>query len=106
MEVTPLRPNQIAGGEDGPILRKHDFHERTPLWYYILREAELQGESTRLGEVGSRIVGEVFFGLLDGDPNSFRSKRPDWTPNLPSADPGSFTMVDLLRLVDEVNPIG
>lgn len=106
MELKPLRPNQVAGGPDGQTLREHGFHERTPLWYYVLREAEVQGERKRLGEVGSRIVGEVFFGLLQGDPNSFLSKQPDWTPELPAADPGEFTMADLLRFVGDLNPIG
>jgi hypothetical protein len=50
-------------------------------------------------------VGEVFFGLLEGDPNSFLSRRPDWTPTLPSAAPGNITVADLLRFVNEINPI-
>lgn len=106
MGITPLRPNQIASGDDGEILREHGFHQRTPLWYYILKEAELQGEGERLGEIGSRIVGEVFVGLIEGDPHSFLAKRPDWTPTLPSATPGTFTMADLLKFVGEINPIG
>jgi hypothetical protein len=109
MEVTPLTPAQVAPQGNQvvtPVLRRHGFDEETPLWYYILREARLQGGGNRLGEVGSRIVAEVFFGLLEGDPNSFLSKRPDWTPTLPSAVPNDFTMVDLLRFVDEINPIG
>jgi hypothetical protein len=106
LNVQTLMPNQIASGDDGEVLREHGFHERTPLWYYILKEAELQGDGRQLGEVGSRIVGEVFFGLLEGDPNSFLSRRPDWTPTLPSATQGNFTMADLLRFVNEINPIG
>jgi Animal haem peroxidase len=109
MGVTPLTPAQVAPQGNQvvtPVLRQHGFDERTPLWYYILREARLQGGGNRLGEVGSRIVAEVFFGLVEGDPNSFLSKRPDWTPNLPSAVPNDFTMADLLRFVDELNPIG
>ena len=110
MNVEPLTAGEVASGIDGPVLRKHGFDGRTPLWYYILKEAELRGEGRRLGEVGSRIVGEVFFGLLDGDPNSFRSKRPDWTPHLgasiPGASPRNFTMADLLRFVNEIDPIG
>jgi hypothetical protein len=110
MGAAQLAPDDIASGNDGEILRKHNFHQQTPLWYYILKEAELQGESVRLGEVGSRILGEVFHGLLEGDPNSFLSKQPDWTPNLssmiPGASPEDFKMVDLLRVVNEINPIG
>jgi hypothetical protein len=32
------------------------------------------------------------------------AERP-WTPTLPSANAGDFTMADLLRFVDDVNPI-
>jgi len=109
MGVTPLTPDEIAPQANQvvtPVLRQHGFHERTPLWYYILREARRQGGGNRLGEIGSRIVAEVFYGLLEGDPNSFLSKQPDWTPTLPSAVPGNFTMVDLLRFVNDINPIG
>ena len=106
ISVQALTPDEIASGDDGDILREHGFHERTPLWYYILKEAELQGEGRQLGGVGSRIVGEVFFGLLEGDPNSFLSMRRDWTPTLPSVTEGNFTMVDLLRFVNDINPIG
>jgi hypothetical protein len=51
-------------------------------------------------------VGEVFFGLLEGDPNSFLSRQRDWMHTLPSATQGTFTMADLLRFVNEINPIG
>jgi hypothetical protein len=109
MGVEPLTPAQVAPQGNQvvtPVLRKHDFDEQTPLWYYVLREARLQGSGNRLGEVGSRIVVEVFFGLLEGDPNSFLSRQPDWTPTLPSAEPNDFTMSDLLRFVGDINPIG
>lgn len=87
MGVTTLTPAEIASGDDGETLRQHGFHETTPLWYYVLKEAEVQGGGKQLGEVGSRIVAEVFVGLLEGDPYSFLSKRPDWTPTPPSTTP-------------------
>ncbi len=103
--ATVLTSAEIASGDDGEVLRQHGFDENTPLWYYVLKEADLQRDGKRLGEVGSRIVGEVFVGLLEGDPNSFLSRQPDWVPTLPSATPGDFTMADLLTFVDDVNPI-
>lgn len=106
MEVTALGPEEVASGEDGPLLREHGFHERTPLWYYVLKEAELQSSGQRLGAVGSRIVAEVFFGLIEGDRTSFLANGRNWRPTLPSATPGSFTMPDLLRFVNDLNPIG
>ncbi|HEX2699771.1 MAG TPA: heme peroxidase family protein [Acidimicrobiales bacterium] len=69
----------------------------TPLWYYLLREAERLEGGTRLGPTGGRIVAEVLVGLLAGDPTSFLRVSPTWTPELPSAEPGRFTMADLLR---------
>jgi hypothetical protein len=78
---------------------------RTPLWYHVLKEAEVVSGGQRLGPVGARIVGEVFIGLLqlDGssDLNRFR-----WRPTLPrrnNAPAGDFRMVDLLTLA-KVDP--
>jgi len=52
----------------------------TPLWYYILREADVRMAGNRLGPVGARIVGEVLVGLLDLDPTSVRHAPEGWTP--------------------------
>lgn len=49
---------------------RQDFEQETPLWYYILHEAEVQGYGQRLGDVGGRIVAEVFIGLLQADSTS------------------------------------
>jgi len=69
----------------------------TPLWHYVLREAEVLNEGHRLGPTGGRIVAEVLLGLLRGDPSSFLNLAPEWKPELPAAEPGRFTMPDLLR---------
>lgn len=106
MRVAPMNPEDIASGPDGRIAKKHGFDRQTPLWYYILKEAQVQGKSQRLGEVGSRILSEVFVGLLAGDPESYLAQMPDWTPTLPAESPGTFTMADMLRFVDDLNPIG
>ncbi|MEM9773717.1 MAG: peroxidase family protein [Chloroflexota bacterium] len=50
------------------------------LWYYILKEADLQGDGNRLGKVGSAIVCATFAGLLTGDPNSYFNCEPCWHP--------------------------
>jgi hypothetical protein len=64
----------------------------TPLWYYILREADVRRAGNRLGPVGARIVGEVLVGLLDLDPSSVRHAPESWSP--------SATLVDLLTGLD------
>src|SRR5918997_1847661 len=38
-----------------------------PLWFYILKEAELCAGGRRLGPVGGTIVAETFVGMLQGD---------------------------------------
>lgn len=68
----------------------------TPLWYYILKEAEVRAGGEHLGPVGGRIVAEVLIGLLEADPESYRNAEPGWRPVLPSKEPGRFTMADLL----------
>ncbi len=73
------------------------FERSTPLWSYVLREAELSGRGQLVG-VGARIVGEVFLGLLMHDRNSYLSRNRRWRPTLPSRVPGTFRMVDLLTL--------
>ena len=56
------------------------WHGDTPLWYYILREADVRAGGNRLGPIGGRIVGEVLIGLLDLDARSVRHAPPDWGP--------------------------
>jgi Animal haem peroxidase len=77
-------------------MRDLGWEGETPLWYYILKEAEVQAGGERLGEVGGRIVAEVLLGLLEGDANSYLSLKPDWRPTLPGAYDGEFSMADLL----------
>ncbi|GAA0996391.1 heme peroxidase family protein [Acrocarpospora macrocephala] len=75
----------------------HGLPASTPLWYYILKEAEVAG-GLKLAGVGARIVGEVFIGLLQLDNASYLRTNPSWVPTLPrrSGGAGDFRMVDLL----------
>lgn len=77
-------------------LRPLDLDEDTPLWFYILREAETKAEGRRLGPVGGRIVAEVLIGVLEGDDSSYLRQDPDWEPTL--GRDGDFTIADLLRV--------
>ena len=89
----PLTPAETAELE--PL----NFHQSTPLWWYILKEALVQQKGRRLGKVGSRIIAEVFFGLLLSDENSYWSTDKNWKPTLPQRNGTigeNFTMTDLL----------
>ena len=64
---------------------------------YVLKEAELQQQGRRLGEVGGRIVAEVLLGVLGADPNSYINAAPGFQPAPPIApSPGLFRMSDLI----------
>ncbi|WP_156135096.1 peroxidase family protein [Arthrobacter sp. L77] len=82
----PPIPNARLG------LYEPEWGNKAPLWFYILKEAELQG-GRHLGPVGGRIVAEVILGLLSLDPDSYLNAHTRWTP----ADP-AFGMGDLLKM--------
>ena len=71
--IPPLTPDEVLGDDKGrPAVEElfrldHDAgvkmgEFKTPLWYYILKEAELQSKGARLGKVGSQLVAEVLAG--------------------------------------------
>ncbi|HLN87064.1 MAG TPA: peroxidase family protein, partial [Candidatus Limnocylindrales bacterium] len=95
MGVTPLGDNDLS--ELKSFLPS--FVRSTPLFYYVLKEAELLQDGLRLGPVGGRIVGEVFIGLLQLDPESYLNLQPSWLPTLPtfSGTPQGFRMIDFLK---------
>jgi Animal haem peroxidase len=76
---------------------EHAWPGGTPLWFYILKEAQHRGGGDRLGPVGGRIVAEVLIGLLRSDPASYLSLEPDWEPTLPAAGP-DYGLADLITL--------
>ena len=61
-------------------LKRLGFAEHTPLWYYILLEAEVEAIGLTLGTLGSRLVAEVIEAALNANPHSFVSQRADWMP--------------------------
>jgi hypothetical protein len=73
IKVTPLTAEQVGITSTG-------WNGETPLWYYILREADACTGGHRLGPVGGRIVAEVLVGLIDADPTSFRKNNQEWRP--------------------------
>src|SRR5260370_37399436 len=73
-----------------------DWPDETPLCLPILRAAAVRGGGDHLGEVGGRIVAEVIVGIIRNDPESYLANDPSWRPTLPSHQPDSFKIRDLL----------
>lgn len=122
---------RVGGSKDGlfrfvPI--PESLRKNTPLWFYVLAEAQEPlfrslssdpeyikngefdehkmlrgaGARTQLGWVGGRIVSEVFYGLLDSDPDSvFNSAPQGWKPILPKGAP--VVVRSLLKFADPSN---
>ncbi len=97
--LVPLSTAELAtaagSDEQVEVLDHAGFLDRTPLWYYLLAEAA-HGGGSHLGPVGSTIVAEVLIGLVRRSKDSILND-PTWAPTLPAAQPGTFTLADLLR---------
>jgi hypothetical protein len=96
--VSPLSKAQLRDGNNGADLdalsaeQRAAFLDHTPLWFYVLREAELNGG--KLSGVGARIVAETFHRAIEGSRFSI-IRDPAFRPSFgPDAD--TFDMRDLL----------
>ncbi|MGK5632238.1 peroxidase family protein [Streptomyces sp. URMC 123] len=119
MGIEPLTADQILVGHgnggallDGlPEPMRRDIVEHTPLWFYVLREAEVNPRRPgRLTGVGGHLVAEVFHRAMEGSAVSI-VRQPHWRPTLPAARRREFTMADLLLYAfegdaDQLNPLG
>ncbi|HTZ59700.1 MAG TPA: heme peroxidase family protein [Acidobacteriaceae bacterium] len=79
MQTKPLTPAELQGpaGDIQNAVIGGNFDTATPLWYYILREAEVQQGGNRLGSVGSRIVAETLTALVRRDGASYLNNLQD-----------------------------
>ena len=88
----------VLNASGGLLLKK------TPLWYYVLREAAVLKGGEQLGPVGSRIVAGTFVRILKRDATSYLNVSGGFTPSLPSATPGAFTFADLVNFAGVTQP--
>ncbi|MDQ4143795.1 MAG: heme peroxidase family protein [Actinomycetota bacterium] len=92
MGIDPLTDEQLGITQTNAV-----FEGNAPLWFYVLKEADVCAGGKKLGPVGGRIVTEVLLGLLKGDSSSFINVHPNWTPTL--GDGSDFKMADLIKFV-------
>ena len=103
LSIAPLTEDELQEGNSDELnqhLSDSGFLQKTPLWYYVLKEAEVQAQGNSLGEVGSRIVAGTLIGQLRNDPTSYLNALHPWRPEqgvlLPDGRP-IRSMKDFLR---------
>jgi hypothetical protein len=92
----PANEITLLNSNGGILLNK------TPLWYYILREASVLNSGNSLGPLGAKIVADTFIRILKRDSESYLNKIGGFTPFLPSDVLGEFTVTDIIKF-SEVN---
>ena len=107
--ITPMTEAELTSGllaDEIAVLNSNSklLLKKTPLWYYVLREAAVLGGGNQLGPVGGRIVAETFVRILKRDAGSFLNVSGGFSPILPSAMPGEFTVADLLNFAGVTQP--
>jgi hypothetical protein len=82
--LTTSQLTQDTCDHTGSILCKIGFEQNTPLFYYLLKEAEINAAGLTLGPIGSHIVFEVIQEALEADPDGYTSlvgtkwRLPSW----------------------------
>jgi hypothetical protein len=98
VSLTKLTRTQLRDGSNGADLdsltqvQRDAVLTKTPLWFYILREAERN--DGKLDGVGARIVAETFHRAIQGSTHSIVRDQA-WRPTL-GPDDTTFRMPDLL----------
>jgi heme peroxidase len=111
--MTALTKAQIRDGANGASLdgltgpQRDALLKNTPLWFYILREAELN--NGKLRGVGGRIIAETFHRAMEGSQFSI-VRDPAFRPTFGPTNT-KFRMVDLLLFAFQgkkalLNPLG
>lgn len=87
--IPMMDAHQIAAGPVGHAIAGTPLAHETPLWFYVLREAEAAG-GLRLGPLGTTIVAGTLLGLVTHDPSSY------W--HQPGSDGGRWRPADMPKV--------
>jgi hypothetical protein len=105
--IPSLAPDQLAGPDPNiaAVLRQYpQLAKATPLWFYMLREAEYLANGQHLGPLASRIVMETLHAAIEASADSILA-HPDWRPAFPSVSGVHFSMPDLIAAAGHPNPL-
>jgi len=104
-----LTDAHFKSGKQGHLFQDSILKGKTPLWYYILRESELEAENgnSYLGPIGGRIVAGTIIEIIRNSRYSI-IRDEQWRPTfgrMTTAGVRRFEMVDLLQSANVVAPI-
>ncbi len=107
--VAPMTAAQLTAGlaaNEAALLNTQGglLLKKTPLWYYVLREAVVLQQGDQLGPVGAAIVARTFVRILKRDGSSYLHWPGGFTPSLPAKTTGQFTFADLVTFAGVTQP--
>ena len=106
--IDQLSENELASGSTGDAIRNGGFLNATPLWFYVLKEAEIKSNGERLGPLGSLIVAETLIGLCVKDPGSYWNQSGSdsgrWHPQ-DGAKPDGHTITNIEALLESTGQL-
>ena len=92
-------PNSMKG-----FIQTQGLDIKTPLWFYILQEANAKEGGQTLGEVGSYIICETFYALINQSKPSIIAE--DWKPENILEDGTSIDSIpELINFIDKQEPV-
>jgi hypothetical protein len=71
--LTSAQLTQDASNCSGSVLREIGLEGNTPLFFYLLKESEINAAGLTLGPIGSYLVANVIQGALEADSDSYFS---------------------------------
>ena len=105
-ELAAAQLSEDTCDSSGTALRRAGLENNTPLFYYILKEAELKGAGLILGPVGSYIVSEVIQSALETDADGYMAnigrdwELPSW--RFPTGRTGRVdSLINIIRLIGD-----
>lgn len=92
-----LTEAELLSGHTGDAVKKGGFEAATPLWFYVLKEAEIKADGNHLGPLGSLLVADTLAGLIKHSPDSYVNAAPGgagWEPK-DTVKPNGVTINDM-----------
>lgn len=101
IDLPTLTEDQLLEGHTSSAVEAGSFHTATPLWFYILKEAEILNNGDSLGPLGTTLIADTLLGLLKHTPRSYVNEAPggeQWTPAT-SVRPDEVEIVDMASMM-------